>query len=225
MGKLQVQNTIKGLKDANGNTLTEKDEVVKRWQEYTKDLYGDPDRTFLPVKFSEPLSGNPFAIDEVTHAMRHMKASKAAGPDELTLEMFQTLGEDGLHVLTSLFNAMYDTGKIPTERQCSTFITFPKNNNASECADFQTISLISYCPKIFLKILIKRLKGQIHHSFLMFYKDSCQTDEQEMQLFFSKLFWKDHYRCKRISSCVCHQTNFDRVKHNEETHLLDLCPT
>ena len=49
------------------------------------------------------------------------------------------------------------TGKIPTEWNCSTFITLSKNNNASYCADFRLISL-----KIFLKILMKRLKGLIH---------------------------------------------------------------
>ena len=113
-----------------------KNEVVKRWQEYTKDLYSDPDRTCLSLQLSEPLTGNPIAIDEVRHAMQHTKASKAPGPDELTLEMIQVLGEDGLHMLTSLFNALYGIGKIPKEWKCSTFITLRKGNTASDCADF-----------------------------------------------------------------------------------------
>ena len=97
-GNLRVHNTIKGLKDAYGNTITEEDVVVKRWQEFTKDLNSNSDRPCLPVQFSEPLKGNPIAIDEVAHALRHMKASKAAEPDELTFEMFQAQRRSLAHV-------------------------------------------------------------------------------------------------------------------------------
>ena len=47
--KLHVHNTIKGLKDENGKTLTEKDEIANKRQDYRKNLYSDPGRTCLPV--------------------------------------------------------------------------------------------------------------------------------------------------------------------------------
>ena len=100
--KLRVRNTVKGLKDANGNTLTEKDEIAKRWRKCRKHLYSD-----LPVEFSDPLSDNPITKNEVSHAMRHMKANEAAGQDDLALEKFQKFGADVLHMLTSLFNDLY----------------------------------------------------------------------------------------------------------------------
>ena len=107
-GKLRVHNIkrLRGLKVANGNTLTKKGEVVNRWQDYTEDFFSDPNRTCLPVLFCERLRGDPIASDETAHAMRHMKARNPAGPDKLTLELFQTLREDGLYMLSSLFNAI-----------------------------------------------------------------------------------------------------------------------
>ena len=113
-------------------------------------------------QFNEPHSGNPISTDEVPHAMRHMKANKVAAPHDLNFEIFQTLRKDGLHMSTSMFTTKYDTGNMPTEWNYSTLNTLPKSTNASDCADFGTLSLFNHCLEIILKILSKRLEGQMH---------------------------------------------------------------
>ena len=65
--------------------------------------------------------------EEVRWALQHCKPGKAAGPDEVVVEMLIALQDDGVDVLWSLFKIIYETGQIPTEMLKSVFIAIPKN--------------------------------------------------------------------------------------------------
>ena len=54
------------IKDDNGLLLLESSEVKERWQQYTKKLYDDPNRSeSMPFLFEEPLTGLPILKDEI----------------------------------------------------------------------------------------------------------------------------------------------------------------
>jgi len=82
-----------------------------------------------------------------------MKSNKALGPDGITSEMFQSLEELGVDLLTKLINKIYDTGVIPEDLSKSIFIALPKKPGATECELHRT--------KILLKILMMRMKNKI----------------------------------------------------------------
>ena len=67
-----------------------------------------------------------------------------------------------------------------SQEHFNTMIHLPTKNNAVNCSDYRTISLICYASKIMLKVLTKKIKEKAKHMFrrnqFMFRKD-CGTKD------------------------------------------------
>ena len=90
------------LKDRNGTDLTEEDDIKKRWQEYTEELYRkdlyDPDNYYSMVTQLEP----NILECEVKWALGSITINKASGGDVIPIELFQILKDDAVKVLHSI---------------------------------------------------------------------------------------------------------------------------
>jgi len=53
---------------------------------------------------------------------------------------------------------MCETGEWPEEGTFSTFIPLPKKGDLKQCANYITIALVSYASKIFLRIILNRIR-------------------------------------------------------------------
>ena len=79
------------IKDRNGMDLTEAEDIKKRWQEYTEELYKKdlhvPDNHDGVITHLEPeiLEG------EVKRALKSITTNKANGGDGIPVELFQIL--------------------------------------------------------------------------------------------------------------------------------------
>ena len=86
-------------KDRNGLDLTEAEEIKKRWQEYTEELYRkdlhDPDNHNAVITYLEP----DILECEVKSALGSIIRNKASGGDGIPVELFQILKDDALKVL------------------------------------------------------------------------------------------------------------------------------
>ena len=76
------------IKDGNGMDLTEAEDIMKRWQEYTEELYKkdlhDPDNHDGVITHLEP----DILECEVKQALEIIIMSKASGGDEIPVELF-----------------------------------------------------------------------------------------------------------------------------------------
>ena len=92
------------MKDRNGMDLTEAEDIKKRWQEYTEELYKkdlhNPDNhdgviihTHLEPDILE--CGVKWALGSIT-------MNKASGTDGIPIELFQILKDDAVKVLHSI---------------------------------------------------------------------------------------------------------------------------
>lgn len=86
-----------------------------------------------------------------------MKEGKAAGPDDLQIEFVKLINEQGIKKLTSIFNNIYISNKIPQECFVSEFIALPKKTGAKRCEEYRTISLMSHLLKLFFKKIHRRI--------------------------------------------------------------------
>ena len=81
------------MKDINGMDLTEAEDIKKRWQEYTEELYKkdihDPDNHDGVITHLEP----DILECEVKRALGSIKTNKASGGDGIPVELFQILKE------------------------------------------------------------------------------------------------------------------------------------
>ena len=88
---------------------------------------------------------------------------KASGDDGISVELFQTLKDDAVKVLHSMCQQIWKTQQWPQDWKRSVFIPIPKNGNAKECSNYQTIVFISHITKVILKILQARLQQYMNH--------------------------------------------------------------
>ena len=88
------------IKDRNGIDLTEADDIKKRWQEYSEELYKkdlhDPDNHDGVITHLEP----DILECEVKWALESITTNKASGGDGIPVELFQILKDDTVKVLT-----------------------------------------------------------------------------------------------------------------------------
>ena len=75
--------------------------------------------------------------------------------------MLQGLGNFGVEKLTEIANDLYDSDDIPEELTQSIFIPIPKKPGTLKCEQYQTISLMSHVIKIFLRVILKRIRRAI----------------------------------------------------------------
>ena len=83
------------------------------------------------------MQGNEIRIisrEEVKEALRKMGRAKAVGTDKIPIEVWKCLGDVGIHWLTTLFNTILYTGRMPDEWRNSVVIPIYKNKgDAREC--------------------------------------------------------------------------------------------
>ena len=146
------------IKDRNSMDLTEAEDIKKRWQEYTEELYKkdlhDPVNHDGVITHLEP----DILECEVKWALERITMNKTSGGDRITVELFQILKDDAVKVLHSICQQMWKTQQWPQDWEWSVFIPIPKKGNAKECSNYCTIALISRASKVMLKILQARLQ-------------------------------------------------------------------
>ena len=146
------------IKDRNCRDLTEAEDIKKRWQEYTEELYKkdlhDPDNHNGVITHLEP----DILECDVKLALESLTMNKTSGGDGIPVEIFQMLEDDSMKVLHSICQQIWKTQQWLQDWKKSVFIPIPKKGNAKECSNYCTIALISYASKVMLKILQARLQ-------------------------------------------------------------------
>ena len=130
--------------------LTEAEDIKKRWQEYTEELYKkdlhDPDNHNGVITHLEP----DILECEVKWALGSITTKKASG---IPVELFQILKDDAVKVLRSICQQIWKSQQWPQNWKRSVFVPVPKKGNGKECSNYHTIALISHTSKVILKIL------------------------------------------------------------------------
>ena len=97
------------IKDRNGMDLTEAEDIKKRWQEYTEELYKkdlqDPDNHDGVITHLEP----DILECEVKWALGSITTNKTSGRDGIPVELFQILKDDAVKVLHSICQQVWKT--------------------------------------------------------------------------------------------------------------------
>ena len=97
------------IKDRNSMDLTEAEDIEKRWQEYTEELYKkdlyDPDNHDDVITHLQP----DILECEVKWELGNITTNKASGGDGIPVELFQILKDDAVKVLHSKCQQIWKT--------------------------------------------------------------------------------------------------------------------
>ena len=148
------------IKDRKGMNLTKAENIKKRWQEYTEELYKkdlhDPDKDGV-IPHLEP----DILEYEVKWPLGSITTNKVSGGDGIPVELFQILKYDAVKVLHELCQQIWKTQQWPQDWKRSVFIPMTKKSNAKKRSNYHTIALISHTGKVILKILQARLASTV----------------------------------------------------------------
>ena len=130
---------MSSIKDRNGRDLTEAEDIKKRWQEYTEELYKkelhDPDNHDGVITDLEP----DILECEVKGALGSITMNNASGGDGISVELFQILKDDAVKLLHSILSSNLENSAVatglekvsfhsnPKEKQCQRMLKQPHN--------------------------------------------------------------------------------------------------
>lgn len=143
-------------------------------------------------------------MSEMKQSIRKLKKKKSPGPDNITNEMLQHLGNSSLNTLLDIFNLSWRQGQVP---QCwKEAIMMPilkKGKNKSKASSYRPISLTSSCCKLLERIINKRM-----HMYL----ESENIIGNEQAGFRQYKSTEDHWQTTNVSQVVK-----DAFQFNKET--------
>ena len=103
------------IKDRNCTDLTEAEDIKKRWQEYTEELYKkdlhNSDNYDGVIIHLEP----DILESEVKWALGRITTNKASGGDGISVELFQILKDDAVKVVHSICQQIWKTQQWPQD--------------------------------------------------------------------------------------------------------------
>ena len=137
--------------------------------QYCNDLYRDPGGREEVVKTLEEITPHPVndgdlhevLYSEIQAAIHSLKKNKSPGSDGITAELLQAGGEQLTSQMHTLCNEAWQEGTIPEDWGKSFQVPLPKKGDLSNCSNYRTISLINHTGKVFLAVLLNRLKSQL----------------------------------------------------------------
>ena len=101
------------INDRNGMDLTEAEDIKKRWQEYTEELYKkdlhDPDNQDGVITDLDILEC------EVKWALGSITTNRASGGDGIPAELFQILKHDAVKLLHSICQQIWKSQQWPQD--------------------------------------------------------------------------------------------------------------
>ena len=114
------------IKDRNGMDLTKAEDIKKRWQEYTEELYKkdrhDPHNHDDVITNLEP----DILESEVKWTLESITTNKVSGGDGIPVELFQILKDDVVKVLHSICQQIWKAQQWPQDWKKVSFHSNPK---------------------------------------------------------------------------------------------------
>ena len=120
------------VEDRNGRDLTEAEEIKKRCQEYTEELYKkdlhDPDNHDGVITHTHL---EPDILEcEVKWALGSITMNKASGGHGIPVELFQILKDNAVKVLHSICQQIWKTQRWSQDWKRSVFTAIPKKGKS-----------------------------------------------------------------------------------------------
>ena len=121
-------NDINLVAVAPRNRVFNLEDIKKRWQEDTEELYRKdlhPDNHDDVITHLEP----NILECEIKWALESITRNKASGGDRIPVELFRILKDDAVKVLHSICQQIWKTQQWPQDWNRSDFIPIPKKGN------------------------------------------------------------------------------------------------
>ncbi|KAK2910488.1 hypothetical protein Q8A73_008203 [Channa argus] len=156
---------VRVIKDKDGNVLTGARSVMGRWKEYFEELMNEENERERRVEEVTGVEQEVAKISksEVRRTLKRMKSGKAVGPDDIPVEVWKCLGEVAVEFLTSLFNKILESERMPEDWRKSVLVPIFKNKgDVQSCGNYRGIKLMSHTMKLWERVVEARLRAEVN---------------------------------------------------------------
>lgn len=152
--------SMRQIKDESGVVLHDLEKILNRWQENFERLLNEENvrEKYEDGDMNEGMTQS-ISREEVEHAMKKMKNGKALGADQIPIEAWKSLGEQGTDILCDLMQKIWKGERMPHAWRNSILIPIYKGKgDIQNCNNYRGIKLMSHTMKIWERIIEKRLR-------------------------------------------------------------------
>ncbi|KAK3559749.1 hypothetical protein QTP86_020747, partial [Hemibagrus guttatus] len=204
--------------DMDRTEKNSEESVQRRWKEYFEELMNEENEREKRVEGVNSVEQKVDKIrkDEVRKALKRMKSGKAVGPDDIPVEVWNCLGEAAVEFLTSLFNRVLESERMPEEWRRSVLVPIFKNKgDVQSCSNYRGIKLMSHTMKVWKRVVEARLRKvvEICEQQYGFMPRKCTTDA----IFALRILMEKYRDGQRELHCVFVDLEkaYDRVPREE----------
>lgn len=173
------------VKDAQGNTLIEKEAQLGRWKEHFDTLLNRPTPEnppdITPSEKDLPINCEPPTREEIAKAVKQLNSNKAAGPDYIPPEALKADIPVTVDILHDLFVKVWNEENFPADWREGHLVKLPKKGDLSNCNNYRGITLLSIPGKVFNRVILERVKeatdSQLRDNQAGFRKHRSCTDQ------------------------------------------------
>ena len=154
------------VKDRNGIIQCKQEEAMKCWQNHfatqlnTEFPHNEEALDTIPPAVVENDDDPPTEL-EVKNSINTLKNRKSPGWDKITTEVLKAGGEHMVKMLQHIFRQIWEDGVTPEEWSKSLINPIHKKGDKLNPENYRAISLTSVPCKVFCKIILMRMEGQI----------------------------------------------------------------
>jgi hypothetical protein len=153
------------VRDKDGNSIPGTAKQKQRWVEYVSELLNRPAPTnppnLEPAEQDLQIGCDAPSKEEIRKAIGQLRNGKAAGPDHIPAEALKADVETTVNILHPLFQHIWEEEHIPEEWKEGHLIKLPKKGDLSDCGNYRGIMLLSTIWKVFNRVILNRMKGQV----------------------------------------------------------------
>ena len=159
------------MKDKNGQKCTKAREVLNLWKSHFEkhlNTFFPRDETALISIDIPNLEPDQLVVvepeitkDEIVKAIKETKRRKAPGANQSRIEVLNAGGEKMVEMLHKIFNLILKQEATPQDFSKMVITPIHKKGDRLDPQNYRAIALLSIPGKIFLRILVERMKDKV----------------------------------------------------------------
>ncbi|KAK3531799.1 hypothetical protein QTP70_029737, partial [Hemibagrus guttatus] len=192
---------VRVIKDRDGRVRTS-ESLQRRWNEYFEELMNEENEREKRVEGVNSVEQKVDKIrkDEVRKALKRMKSGEAIGPDDIPVEVWKCLGEAAVEFLTSLFNRVLESERMPEEWRRSVLVPIFKNKgDVQSCSNYRGIKLMNHTMKLWERVVEARLRKVVEICEQQYGFMPIKSTTDAIFASFVANFWKSGVATKYVS--------------------------
>ena len=165
--KNQISNKINGIRDKNGNMISNSEEISNVFNDYFVNVADNIEKA-IPrtskspmdyLKASSPYSmfRSPTTKFEVEDVISNLDSTKSIGPNSIPIKLLKVLKPYISQYLEKLVNQSFLEGHFPSKSRSAKVIALFKKGNSELASNYRPISLLPLFSKVFERIMYNKL--------------------------------------------------------------------